>query len=359
MAILNRWRVRPALVGAAAGGGASDANDTDAVAVPRAAVHALRREAVRHVAVFVQNRARFGTLVCHIPLVSSLRRHYPTARLTIVSPFPEASMLIGPGLADELRAWPPQWWLQARVAWALGADVMLTLRPASIFIDLLVGLSGAPARLGFATAIGRRLFSAAPPRDLGIYRPLNYLRLVETLGVEPALSAYLEAMAREAEPRLDPDVERYCFLPGGAAPFKRWGIDNFLALGARIRAERPAARFVVVLGPAEQALRAAIAASPIAAATDVLDTPTLGILAQAILASCVTVANDCGPSHVAQLLGRPYVGVFANQRGQAERIASQWFYPRPGADWITGPVGTEITAIPVDAVYEKVVAVGS
>ena len=312
---------------------------------------------IRRIAVFVQNRARLGTLVCHIPLISSLRRHYPAARLAIVAPFGEAELLVGEGLADELQVWPTSRWAQVRLVRGLRADVLLTLRPASTFITLLVGLSGARARLGFDTPLARWLMSAVPPRDLTIYRPLNYLRLVESLGVPPLLSDYLVAAASTVPSTIDPNTENVCLMPGGASPFKLWGIDNFLALAARIRAARPAARFVFILGPGERALQEHIRGSSLAGVCTILDTPSLGAIAQAVLASVVTVANDCGPSHVAQLLGRPYVAVFANHRGQAERITRQWFYARPGARWICGPAGAPIEAVSPDAVYECVESV--
>lgn len=309
---------------------------------------------VRRIAVFLQNRARLGTLVCHIPIVSTLRRHFPTARLTIVAPFQEASLLVGPGLGDVLCPWPSSTWAQLRTVRQLRADVLITLRPTSMFITLLVGLSGARARLGFDSPLARLLFSAVRPRDLTIYRPLNYLRLLEPLGVAPSLADYLREQAQAAPAAIDPTTENVCLMPGGASPFKLWGIDNFLGVAARIRAARPAARFVFILGPGERVLQEAIARSPLADASTVLDTPSLGAIAQAVLASRVTVANDCGPSHVAQLLGVPYVAVFANHRGQAERITRQWFFPRANARWIAGPAGDDITTVTPDAAFAAV-----
>jgi ADP-heptose:LPS heptosyltransferase len=239
--------------------------------------------------------------------------------------------------------WPRNPWAQLRLVRGLAADVVLTLRRTSIFITLLVGISGARVRLGFDTVLARLLLSSVAPRDLTIYKALNYLQLVEPLGVTPALSAYLEEAARAVPATIDPGEENVCLMPGGASPFKLWGIENFLALAASIRAARPGTRFVFVLGPGERVLRAQIDASPLAAVTTVLDTPSLGAIAQAVLASRVTIANDCGPSHVAQLLGRPYVCVFANHRGQAREIVGQWFFPRPGARWLSGPAGVPIT----------------
>ena len=261
-------------------------------------------------------------------------------------------MLVDDGLADELQIWPSILGRQYRLIRRLGADMLLTLRPVSIFIDLLVGASRAPVRTGYRTAISRLLFSCTAPRDLAIYRPLNYLRVVDALGVQPALAELLRGGGAPFHcAALDPDGEFYCLMPGGIPMHKRWGIDNFLALAARIRADRPAARFLFVLGPNEGYAHQAIRESATAAANVILDTPSLATIARAVLASRVTIANDCGPSHVAQLLGRPYVGLFANHRGQAEGLAREWFFPRPGARWLSAPAGASITTVTVETVY--------
>lgn len=309
---------------------------------------------MRHLVVFVHNRANFGSLICHIPLLTSLRRHYGGARLTIVAPFAAAAMLVGDGLADAALAWPAGAWARLRTLRGWAPDLALSLRPTSMFIDLAIGLSGAPLRVGFASALSRRLFRVALPRDRTIYRALDYLRLVAPLGVRPQLAAHLQEMARRATAVIDPSQEWVCLMPGGTAPFKHWGIANFLALAARLRRDRPATRFVVVLGPQERGLADAVAASPLRDASLVLDSPDLGTLAHVASASRLVVANDCGPSHVAQLLGRPYVGLFSDQHGTAARVRAQWFLPRPHARWLAGPAGAPIAELPVERVYATV-----
>jgi ADP-heptose:LPS heptosyltransferase len=108
--------------------------------------------------------------------------------------------------------------------------MLLTLRPVSIFIDLLVGLSGARVRCGYRTGISRFLFSSTSLRDLAIYRPLNYLRVLDALGIRYSLTEYFEGAARRAGVAFDPRDERYCFMPGGNGAHKRWKIENFLTL---------------------------------------------------------------------------------------------------------------------------------
>ena len=245
---------------------------------------------------------------------------------------------------------------QFRTVRALGADLLVTLRPVSIRINMLVGVSGARVRTGYRTAISRVLFSCTAPRDVAVYRPLNYLRVLDTLGVQPLVANFFEEAARRASVTLDRDGEYYCLMPGGLRAHKRWGIANFLALAARIHADRPSARFVFVLGPGEGEVHQMIRESATGSASVILDTASLANISHAVLTSRITIANDCGPSHVAQLLGRPYVGLFANNRGQADLLSHEWFFPRPGACWLSAPSGADITEIPVETVYGRAIA---
>ena len=64
----------------------------------------------------------------------------------------------------------------------------------------------------------------------------------------------------------------------------------------------------------------------------------------------IVIANDCGPSHVAQLSGVPLVVVFGNWDGAARARIDEWFWPRPGAHCVTTRNGAPIATIPVDDV---------
>src|SRR5262245_4104143 len=104
---------------------------------------------IRHIVVFLQNRNHFGALICHIPLLHALRCQNPSAQLTVVAPFREAGLLVGEGLADQMLLWPPSVRARYRLCRELDADLFVNLRPASMFIDLLTGLSGARLRVGY------------------------------------------------------------------------------------------------------------------------------------------------------------------------------------------------------------------
>lgn len=97
---------------------------------------------------------------------------------------------------------------------------------------------------------------------------------------------------------------------GGAGAFKRWDIRHYVALTDRLKLELGAdICFSFVLGPDETQEYAYLQS---------LQRPDFRFLMQGSLAEIayvslharLVVANDCGPSHVAQSACVPLVGVF-------------------------------------------------
>ena len=71
---------------------------------------------------------------------------------------------------------------------------------------------------------------------------------------------------------------------------------------------------------------------------------TIPELSALMLRARLIVANDCGPSHIAQGVGVPYVGVFNESN-------PEWFWQRPGAvDVVPDVVGAGINSIPPEKV---------
>jgi len=89
-------------------------------------------------------------------------------------------------------------------------------------------------------------------------------------------------------------------FPGSGSPSKNWPLQNFTAL-ARDLAPTPV---LIVLGPAERHLRAAVTDFPC------LIEPTLGCLAGLAQQALGFVANDSGVSHLAAAAGAPGVVIF-------------------------------------------------
>jgi ADP-heptose:LPS heptosyltransferase len=66
------------------------------------------------------------------------------------------------------------------------------------------------------------------------------------------------------------------------------------------------------------------------------------------------VANDCGPSHVAQLSGAPVVLVYGNWDGAARARIAEWFDPRRQARCLTTAEIAPVESIGIEHVLSAI-----
>lgn len=303
------------------------------------------------VAVFLQNRDFVGTVVLHMPLLWSIRRHYGDCRVTAFAPFPRAALLREAGLADEVRLYRRVTPGLVRDLRRLRADLLVNLRPSSEPLHVAAGLSRARCRVGFRSWPGRLFYTHTLPRDRTVYRGLLYLRAGELAGVAPDLGGFARDLAG---PHLD-GATRFCFIPGGGTGrFKRWGIPNFAELARGLAEEAPGAEFVFLVGQDDDESRRALESAALPPRTRVRVGAPLAKLCAEILGSTVVIGNDCGPSHLAQTGGARFVGIYANHDGRVAGRLAEWFLPRPEARAVTSEAGVDIRRIPVDRVLAHV-----
>jgi ADP-heptose:LPS heptosyltransferase len=311
--------------------------------------------------VFLQNRDFFGALVIHVPLLDALRQSDPTAPLVVYSPFARGGMYTSIGLADEVvvyRAAGESLWRDLR---GRRFDRIVTLRPKSFGLNALISTVGAKRTLGYASALSRLMFSHTVPRDTGIYRSINYANLLQG---EVPVPPFPDAVRRLAErSRSNPHVEvrdgvrPYVLMPCGSDERKLWGESNFAALATALAGADPHARFVLVLGAGEARYVELFERAGLGERTRALIDGSLPDIARTVLGASAVVANDCGPSHVAQLSGVPLVMLFGNWDGDAPTRIAEWYYPRPGARCLTTAAHRPIASIGVDQVLAAACAV--
>ncbi|HET7341081.1 MAG TPA: glycosyltransferase family 9 protein, partial [Methylomirabilota bacterium] len=148
----------------------------------------------------------------------------------------------------------------------------------------------------------------------------RYLALLAPLGVTerrlefalPAVPASEAAMDEWlAAQGLKPQRRLVVLNPGAGRSDKRWPVEHFAALAARLTQEA-AAHVVVVWGPGEAAAaRAIVAGSASAGPRALLAPPTdLHELLALLRRASLMVAADTGPLHLAAALGTPCVGLY-------------------------------------------------
>ncbi|HYG45433.1 MAG TPA: glycosyltransferase family 9 protein [Bordetella sp.] len=276
---------------------------------------------MRDIVVYIRSRAKFGDQVVSFPALYQLKQWWPHARLRVV---------VQHDVSDYYRLLP---WVDECVQapglyhalWAMPwrADLVVCLHHSSERYGLISLLRWPKARLGFRN--GRLLdfaWTHAWRKNINEYIGLANLYLLSTyrqLQPEITVRRCFEEIAALAPRYSSADI---VLIPGGGdGDFKRWGINNFVALADLLKARLGAGtHFTFVLGPAESTELAALQA---------LERPDFQLvsgrpipeLAALMLDARLVVANDCGPSHIGQGVCVSYVGIFNESN-------PEWFWDR-------------------------------
>lgn len=273
----------------------------------------------------VVQTAFLGDVVLTTPLLRELRRAQPRSRLSVLTTRTGAAVLDGMACIDELIVLDKGW---SRSGVTSTRRVLRRLRHAafdvavaahrSVRSGLLVRLSGAPLRIGFAGAPGAGFYRHRIPWRADAHAVRRYLALGEPLGVEPERAdpqpelrpterarRRAAALLRSVGLRGEPFV---AIAPGSVWPTKRWLPAGFARVAAAVAARGLTPLLVGTPDERELCLEvAALARVPVgvlAGRTRVAELVALLAGARAV------VANDSGAAHVASAVGTPVVSVF-------------------------------------------------
>jgi len=305
--------------------------------------------------VFLQNRDFFGNRLIHMPLLYSLKRAYVDNEIIVFSPFESGRFFKDEGLASEVHIY--SYGLIRMLKWLrrLKPDLIVSLRPNSQWLCFAIGLSSAKVRLSYSTTATRVLFTNTIKCDNSIYRALNFLKVLELIGISATPETFFWEQAKKGTIELREGRDYFCLIPGsGAGEFKRWGIGNFLNLCVQLKEYYKNAAFIFIIGEAEKDYVKQIQLASIAKDSLILLNESIANCARAIGASKVTIANDCGPAQIAQMMNVPYVGIFSNYDGNAHRRIAEWFFKRERALAVTTEALRDIKTIPAERIETAV-----
>ncbi len=282
-----------------------------------------------------------GDVVHAIPVAAALRRAFPSARIDwLVSARHREILDLVPAIDRRLAVNDrPSAGSSSGAAAGyslFGAVSELRQGRYDVAIDLqgliksavLARASGAPRVIGFSSRYAReraaRLFytDAHDPGRGGLYDPRETrhvvdinLGLLAVLGIrEPAREFPLAATDSDAARLVRERTNgAYALLnPGAAWPNKRWPPERLAAIAAALR-HRHGLMSVVLWGPGEGPLAAAVAAGAAGAAI-VSPKTTIADLVALARGAALMVSGDTGPTHIAAALGTPLVGIYGPTR---------------------------------------------
>jgi ADP-heptose:LPS heptosyltransferase len=293
----------------------------------------LVRQSQKRIVVFLQNRDFFGAQICHVPLLEHLRAQYPDGRIYVVSKHKISFLFKELGLADEVITESGKWGLFLRYL-GIGADVTLNLRRHSGLINAFIAFFNTGTKIGFTTPVSRWFFTRTERQDTGIYRARNYLRLLNAdMNKDVAL----------------PENGEILIMPGAGGAYKVWNLGHYLDVACQLALKYPSARVSFVLGKKEGNMLEAIRKRGFPVHYDLDIRSLFSVVKQS---KCV-IANDCGPSHIAQIYGKPSIILYSDETCKADTTIKEWFNDHEKAIALVGRAGESIDTIAVEQVLKS------
>ncbi len=275
------------------------------------------------VVVYVRSQPQLGDQIVALPTLYQLKTWWASKRVRVVA---------RDDLGGFYRSLP---WVDEFVRAATFGDYLRSLRKDTrVCVSLhhsserfgLLNLLRLPAmRFGFRNArLSDLVWTHCHRKNIGEYIGLANLRLLASYQGFDAEAAARRCFQVLAHPhRHAAQGADVVMIPGGGAgAFKRWSLLNYLRLAERLKLLLgPDIRFLFVLGAQEAAERERLEAMR-RPEFSIAFCRSLRELSAIMLRARLVVANDCGPSHIAQGACVPYVGIF-------NEANPEWFWDRP------------------------------
>ncbi len=295
---------------------------------------------MKDVVVFIRSMQFLGTQIVSYPLLYQIKQFWPECHLRVVAQDNVSKHYLCLPWVDEFVQ--ADHFGEVYRAMHHTDDLLIVLHFASDKYGAAALLKRPKYRLGFKyKRITDFVWTHSHRKDFSEYMGLGNMQLLSTLKkFDPVVAARecVGAIARQvAQTAVAADV---VLMPGGGAgDFKRWPVQNFVQLADLLKPYLDqSTTFCFVLGPDEAKEYAWLLALKREDFTFVMTRP-LPEIAQVVLKAQLIVANDCGPSHLAQFSGKPYVGVFHERN-------KEWFWTRSNtADVLPADGSTEIRQV--------------
>ncbi len=280
-----------------------------------------------------------GDVVFTTPAIRALRRRYPDARISYLVEDAAAPVVQGNPHLDDVLVIPLTTGL-GRIGddWRIGAD--LRRRRFDLVIDFHGGprgswlswLTRAPQRIGYTVPRRSWMYTqaVARPRQLRPRHSVeNQWDLLAALGIDaPERTLDSVEMPERADVRalvdarlqsngIGPEAPVIVMHVSAGNPFRRWPIDRFAAVAARLVQDDPS-RFVVLTsgpseaGAADEAAREAQQQLPSALASRIARCGEFDLaeLRALVGRAALYIGGDSGPLHIAGTTQAPVVGLY-------------------------------------------------
>lgn len=293
------------------------------------------------VVVFVRSQTGYGDQIVAFPSLYLLKQFWADKALRVVSKYSVGQFYRDvPWVDDFVHAGSFVEQFRALPRHALAS---LNLHHSSERYALISLLRRPRLRMSFHNnRVGDRVWTHRHRKDINEYIGLANLRLLAAYREHDPEVTARQCFTKIGKPYLhEAKPADIVLMPGGGSgEFKRWPLDHYIALADRLQEHLGGhAEFTFILGPAEAAEHDRL--KQLARPDFRMEfCRPVGALAALMRNARLVVANDCGPSHIAQGLCLPYVGVFNEPN-------PEWFWAREN----TRDVVPEVAFSGIDSIH--------
>ena len=269
-----------------------------------------------------------GDVVLTLPVIQSLRRAYPVARISVVAKSPSDELLMGHPSINTVFTLPSGsengFWQKAKFASNLKKfhfDVGVVF-PNSFGSAFLLSLTEVKCRLGYNTD-AREILLTHPVKTTSRlkkaqYRVEYFFKILSSLKLDtpdrefaPLISQEGDATTREVllDMGLDEDEEFLTLHPGTSKVERGWHAERFGILCQKLIKED--GKRVVLLGTEKESeLMNRIRNSDQSKTIKIIPPVNLRVLTGFLKKSRLFIGNDSGLMHLAAMVGVPVLGIF-------------------------------------------------
>ena len=292
-----------------------------------------------NIAIFMQNRPHFGATLLHIPLIYSLKQCYPDAEIALFSKNSSAKMLFGVTDVKQIHVTQNKV-EEVKLYKQFNADMSISLRKNSLPAALAILFFNRLASFSYANFISKAFFTKAILFNQHQFRAESFLSLLP----DTCHKHYL--------PKLPSEQKNIYLMPGGAFEWKHWEIKNYLQLADRLQERFTDHTICFIMGEMEKHYLPIIEAW--SQRYKVYMNATLPKLFTLVRSAQLVIANDCGPSHIAQISEVPNIILYSSETNDGYNVAKEWFRKKEGSYYLVGEKDQSINSISVNSVYVAV-----
>ncbi|WP_438467354.1 glycosyltransferase family 9 protein [Marinomonas sp. PE14-40] len=181
------------------------------------------------------------------------------------------------------------------------------------------------------------------------YRAVHYLELYDKFLSKDEISKSLKAPFLYESRRSQLNVNKnhiniFVMVGGGAGDFKKWGVNNFIRVCINLEKLLDVKIGIhALIGPDEkEEKKILLKAKKSNHRIQIYENINISDISKLSILCDLTIANDCGPSHVAQCVQNGFLGIF-------DKVKKEWFYKNSLSVCITPPNGniSEVTTLSV------------